>query len=41
MDYTNIRVTPKVRDRIKSIGNKGETYNEVLERILDEIEQNK
>jgi len=41
MKYTNIRVTEEVRDALKSIGNKGETYNNVIERILEERKQDK
>lgn len=41
MKYTNIRVTEEVRDALKRIGNKGETYNNVIERILEERKQDK
>ena len=41
MKYTNIRVTEEVRDALQSIGNKGETYNNVIERILEERKQDK
>ena len=41
MKYTNIRVTEEVRDALKSIGNKGETYNNVIERLLEERKQDK
>lgn len=36
MEYTNIRVTKEVRDELKKLGNKGETYNNVIENLLDE-----
>lgn len=38
MEYTNIRVTKEVRDELKKIGNKGETYNNVIENLLKELE---
>ena len=39
MEYTNIRVTKEVRENLKSMGNKGETYNNIIERLLEEINQ--
>lgn len=32
---TTIAVSEDIRDRIKEIGNKGETYDEIIERLLN------
>jgi len=32
---TTIAISPKVRDKIKEFGNKGDTYDEILERLLN------
>jgi len=36
---TTIKVSETVRERIKEQGKKGETYDEVLKRILDKVEK--
>ena len=36
---TTIAVTETMRDRLKTYGIKGETYNQILERILNLIER--
>jgi predicted CopG family antitoxin len=35
---TTIQVTPKVRDRLKHHGLKGQSYSEVLDRLMDRLE---
>ncbi len=47
MDYTTIWITKENRDRLNAIGKRGETFNEIIVRllersdILDKIEQKK
>lgn len=36
---TTIRLEPETRDRFKEQGKKGETFDRLLNRILDEIEE--
>ena len=36
--FTNIRLTTATRDRLKSMGFKGENYDDVIVRLLDSIE---
>ena len=38
MAITTIKVSPETRDRLKGLGMKGETYDALLNRLLDEIE---
>lgn len=35
MTNTSIRIDPGVRDRLKERGTKGETYSDIVERLLD------
>jgi len=37
-EATTIPVTKDVRDRLKQYGMKGETYNEILKRLMDEVD---
>jgi predicted CopG family antitoxin len=37
--YTNIRLTTATRDRLKSIGFKGESFDDVIVRLLDAMEK--
>jgi hypothetical protein len=37
-EATTIPVTKDVRDRLKKYGMKGETYNEILKRLMDEVD---
>ena len=37
--YTNIRLTTATRDRLKAMGFKGESFDDVLVRLLDAIEK--
>lgn len=39
MEMTTIAVTKDLRNRISEFGNKGETFSEVLERLLKSAEQ--
>lgn len=36
-DVTTIPVTKDVRDRLKLYGKKGETYSDILNRLMDEV----
>lgn len=38
MTTTSIRLETDTRDRLKARGTKGETYSEVIDRLLDESE---
>lgn len=38
-DTTTIRIEPDVRDRLKERGAKGETYSEIVARLLDATEE--
>lgn len=33
-DVTTIRVSTDLRDRLRELGKKGETYDEIIERLL-------
>ena len=37
-EVTTIPVTKDVRDRLKQYGMKGETYNDILKRLMDEVD---
>lgn len=37
-EATTIPVTKDVRDRLKQYGIKGETYNDILKRLMDEVD---
>ena len=37
-DHTTIALTKATRDRLKDLGTKGETYEEILIRLLDAYE---
>ncbi|MDP2218184.1 MAG: hypothetical protein Q8J68_12975 [Methanolobus sp.] len=36
---TTIPTTKVVRDRLKSYGQKGETYSDILERLMDKVDK--
>jgi hypothetical protein len=38
-DLTTIQLKKKTRDRLKKKGDKGESYDDLINRILDEIEK--
>lgn len=37
-EVTSIKVSKELRDRLKALGRKGETYEEILRRLLREAE---
>ena len=37
--FTNIRLTTATRDRLKAIGFKGESFDDVIVRLLDTTEK--
>lgn len=39
METTTIAVTTQVKDKIKEFGTKGETYSEILQRLLESAYQ--
>lgn len=39
MATTTIPVDQRVRDRLKRFGHAGQTYNDILTRMMDEIER--
>jgi predicted CopG family antitoxin len=34
-DATTIRISTDLRDRLKKLGRKGETYEDIIERLLE------
>jgi len=38
MDYTNVRLKTETRDRLKKHGSKGESYDDIIARLLDSTE---
>ncbi|MEK6838970.1 MAG: hypothetical protein AABY08_04445 [Candidatus Thermoplasmatota archaeon] len=38
MSLTTIPVTPQVRDRLKRLASKGETYDALLRRLIEDAE---
>ncbi len=38
MNPTTIKVSTRTRDRLKTLGVKGETYDALLNRLLDQVE---
>lgn len=38
-EYTSIRVKIETRERLRKIGEKGDTYNVIIERLLEETKQ--
>jgi hypothetical protein len=39
-DVTTIRISTDLRDKLKKMGMKGETYEEIIQRILKMAEEN-
>ncbi len=37
-EATTIPLTKDIRDRLKKYGLKGETYNDILKRLMDEVD---
>jgi len=38
-EITSIKVTPETRDMLKSMGRKGETYDELIRRLIRELKE--
>ena len=38
MPYTTIRIELETRDKLRNIGKKGETYNEIIRRLIETLE---
>jgi hypothetical protein len=36
---TTIAISPEIRDQIKNFGNKGETYDDILARLLNSAKE--
>lgn len=36
---TTVRVSMEIRERLKALGSKGETYDEIIERLLEYYEE--
>lgn len=41
MEITSIRITKKTRERLARLGNKGETWDTLVNRLIDEVEKKK
>ena len=39
-DVTTIRVTTDLREKLKKLGKKGDTYQEIIERLIEVFEAN-
>ena len=39
VDRTTIAIPPKTRDRLRRYGQKGMSYGQILDRMMDEIER--
>ncbi len=40
-EITSIRITKKTRERLARLGNKGETWDTLVNRLIDEVEKRK
>jgi hypothetical protein len=38
MPFTTIRIELETREKLRDLGKKGETYNEIIKRIIDTLE---
>jgi len=38
MAFTTIRIELDTRDKLRDLGRKGETYNEIIKRMIETIE---
>ncbi len=38
MGVTTIQLDTKLRDRLKGLGRKGETYGEIIERLIEQAQ---
>jgi len=39
-DVTTVRISTELRDRLKKLGVKGETYEDVIQRLIELAEKN-
>jgi predicted CopG family antitoxin len=39
-DITTVRISTELRDRLKKLGVKGETYEDVIQRLVEMTEKN-
>jgi hypothetical protein len=39
MKYKTIRVTESTHERLTKLGNKGESFDKIINKVLDEIEK--
>jgi predicted transcriptional regulator len=39
-ETTTIRVTPETKSQLDSIGHKGDTYEDIIKRLLDQYKRN-
>ena len=40
MPFTTIRIELETREKLRNLGKKGETYNEIIRRIIETVEAN-
>lgn len=39
-DITTVRISTKLRDKLKKLGVKGETYEDIIQRLVEIAEKN-
>jgi len=39
MPFTTIRIQTELRDELKTLGRKGETYEEIIRRLIEEAKR--
>ena len=39
-EYINIRIRKSTRDKLKKLGRKGDTYDDIINRLIDEFHKN-
>ena len=39
-DVTTVRISTELRDKLKKLGVKGETYEDVIQRLVEKAEKN-
>ncbi len=37
--YTCIRISEETREKLKRLGRKGETYDDIIRRLIEEVEE--
>jgi hypothetical protein len=40
-DITTVRISTELRDKLKKLGVKGETYEDIIQRLVDVAEKNR